>query len=1282
MNRKCLIFFLQLIFYVFIFSISLACLGKNKDNKNAPSDNNIIDSTPPDAPIDLKISPDTWTNLNLFTIDWTNPPDPSEIAGAYYKLNSPPASDKDGMYIEKKPFKIITSNEGEQVIYVWLKDKAGNINYKNNNMVKFYYDATPPIVSFPNPDKEAIDVLIDIILSAKFNEKIDSSTINSSSFILKADSSLISGNVIYDTSQNTIFFYPEKELEKSTKYQAMITTNVKDLAGNPLKTDYLWSFITGTKISIPKISVTPTSLFFYEGEINSQTINITNPGSGTLNWSMDDDRSWLSLAPLNGTTTTETDSIEATVEISGLKPGIYIGAINIISDGGNQTISVNLTIPEPIIPVLNAAPVSLDFDTGAVSKTINITNSGTGELTWSLNTEQTWIEIAALNGSITTETNSIEIKVNRTGLVPGIYNGTINLISNGGNQIVTIAMEIPKIPEIPILNVSPDSLNFDTSIISKIINITNAGTGTLVWSITDNQLWLDVTPVSGTSQAEIDSVTVTVNRDNLEPGIYTAIINIISDGGTKNLTAVMTVPGPEIPILNASPISLDFDTSAILRTIKLTNAGTGTLIWSIDDDQTWLGAAPLNGTTTTETDNITVVIDRAGLPPNTYTGTISLISNGGNLNIPVSMTTIIPPAITSTPITIGEKNELYTYTVAATDPKGYPLVYSLTQFPSGMTINQDSGVISWTPTGGGIYNVIVAVNNNYGGIASQSFSIAVARTYITGGIIDTDTTYKLSDQPYIVTGNITVNNGITLTIEPGVTLRFNQNSSLQIDGTLKAQGTNNNKIVFTSNQKVPQKGDWGKILFYDSSTDATFNESENYIDGSILEYATIEYTGENAAMEAADAHPFINNSIIRNNIGTGIYANISNQFKILNSNVSNNDVGGIIIYGDSSFIKGNTIENNKNGNKGGGIDINGDFFTVSNNTIRYNTTSMYGGGINIYFGEGIVSNNLLDGNTSNDIGGGISNFGGTIVISNNIIRNNHTIMMNSYGGGGINNSGNASIINNLVYNNTSFYQVAGISSYKGTVSNNVVCDNIASDGTGGISVGEAAITNNTVYNNTGKYSAISLYNFTMDTVYIKNNTISGNIAVGADTTCAVIVSGRASFNYNNIFGNRYSIYDFMNYSSFNIDASNSWWGTTLGSPSPSMIYDYNYNNFLGFVISDPSYSNINTDNPISVPTGLIITNDSESGTVTLSWNANPEADIAGYKIYWGTDQNPPYSNSLDVGNVTGYMFSNLEIGTYYFAVTAYDTNYSLSGDNPDTIVDENQINGFESWYAR
>src|SRR4030095_14949837 len=63
--------------------------------------------------------------------------------------------------------------------------------------------------------------------------------------------------------------------------------------------------LTITPPPIPTISLSPTSLAFSatQGGSNpaSQTVTISNSGTGTLAWSVSSTNSWLSLSPVSGT---------------------------------------------------------------------------------------------------------------------------------------------------------------------------------------------------------------------------------------------------------------------------------------------------------------------------------------------------------------------------------------------------------------------------------------------------------------------------------------------------------------------------------------------------------------------------------------------------------------------------------------------------------------------------------------------------------------------------------------------------------------------------------------------------------------------------------------------------------------------------------------------------------------------------------------------------------------------------------------------------------------------
>jgi hypothetical protein len=73
--------------------------------------------------------------------------------------------------------------------------------------------------------------------------------------------------------------------------------------------------------------------------------------------------------------------------------------------------------------------------------------------------------------------------------------------------------------------------------------------------------------------------------------------------------------------------------------------------------------------------------------------------------------------------------------------------------------------------------------------------------------------------------------------------------------------------------------------------------------------------------------------------------------------------------------------------------------------------------------------------------------------------------------------------------------------------------------------------------------------------------------------------------------------------------------------------------------------------------------------VTLAWDPNPEANLKGYKVYYGSASGN-YSFMVDVGNWTSLTISGLEAGkTYYFAATAYGPAGEESGMSDELRYD-------------
>jgi len=120
-------------------------------------------------------------------------------------------------------------------------------------------DTTAPTVSSTVPANAATGAAINANIAATFSEAMDAATITTATFTLKQGTTVVSGTVTYVGTTAT--FNPTSNLAASTTYTTTVTTGVKDLAGNALASDYVWSFTTGTT-----------------ADTTAPTVSSTNPG--------------------------------------------------------------------------------------------------------------------------------------------------------------------------------------------------------------------------------------------------------------------------------------------------------------------------------------------------------------------------------------------------------------------------------------------------------------------------------------------------------------------------------------------------------------------------------------------------------------------------------------------------------------------------------------------------------------------------------------------------------------------------------------------------------------------------------------------------------------------------------------------------------------------------------------------------------------------------------------------------------------------------------------------
>jgi len=389
----------------------------------------------------------------------------------------------------------------------------------------------------------------------------------------------------------------------------------------------------------PELSIDPDPLSFNfdtmnEGDTDSRIFSISNAGSGTLEWSITSIHPWIEVSPNTGT---DSGTVSIIVNSAGMDPGRHNGRITVESNGGNETgrISVYISDPgqieEPVIHYFRANPEHVE--------------EGQTTLSWEIS-GATSVTIDGI-GPVEASMGSIQRQISQNTTF------TIRATNDAGtsDDEVTVTIEVPP----PELSINPDPLDFnfgtmvEGNIDDRTFSISNTGSGTLGWDISNNQPWITVSPTSGINSGE---VIVTVNTAQLGPGDYSGTITIRSNGGEpeqgsirftiKEMSPILSVnPDPLVLNFNIGPINLN---DAFFDTFDISNIGDGTLEWKISTKQDWINVDPSEGINSEE---VTIRVKTANLDAGSYDGEIFIDSNGGKKYIPVSL--IIESSIPDAP---------------------------------------------------------------------------------------------------------------------------------------------------------------------------------------------------------------------------------------------------------------------------------------------------------------------------------------------------------------------------------------------------------------------------------------------------------------------------------------------------------------------------------------------------------------------------------------------------------------------------------------------------------
>lgn len=413
----------------------------------------------------------------------------------------------------------------------------------------------------------------------------------------------------------------------------------------------------------PQLFVTPLAANF-GATGTATTFRIINAGGGTLTWQVTESIPWLTLVekstgkqgPLSGETTNEVDVIEMLVNRAILNPGNNNGTVSITSNGGDQTVAVAVT--SSVTAQIQVTPTLLELGAVQTSAQFTITNLGAESLNWSLSVSELapWLSATPNQGLLSTQGASATVTVtaNRASLAPGAFQGLVSIVSNGGDEQVTV------IAEVPTLVLQPASIALGTigASTSRIVTLQNRSFDAIAWTATPattgGGAWLAVAPLAGNLPGNtIQQVTVTANPIGLSPGDYTGEVTIAAPGAAFSQSIPISISVSGFVISRAS-IPFGVIEAEISDTFTITNTGSGAIAWQIlipAEAAPWLSISPASGNLV-GTDTITVTANPLAVSPGEYEADLSVVHGDVTGTVRVTMTRPLPPTLVAAPTDI------------------------------------------------------------------------------------------------------------------------------------------------------------------------------------------------------------------------------------------------------------------------------------------------------------------------------------------------------------------------------------------------------------------------------------------------------------------------------------------------------------------------------------------------------------------------------------------------------------------------------------------------------
>ncbi len=373
----------------------------------------------------------------------------------------------------------------------------------------------------------------------------------------------------------------------------------------------------------PALGVSTSALTFSasvgSGTSSPQSVNISNTGGGSLDWTAAKTAPWLNLSAAAGTAPS---TLSLTVNPGSMTAGSYTDTVTISGTGGPKTVTVTMNI---------AATASISFVNRDSTRQGSWKNAYGGDGYYLIGDPPALPSYAQLSvtGAQTFiwtdpsgEPRALQ-HASGNSRVAGVWYGNLfnfdlNFTDGANHQLALYATDYDssgRSEQIDILD-STSGAVLDTQTLSGFVQGQY-----LIWNLSGHVV-IRVTKLSGPN----------------------AVVGGLFFG------AAGSAP-PTQPVLSLSSSSLSFAAlvgggNPTSQKVTITNTGTGSLVWTASESASWLTLPSASGTAPSD---LTINVSPAGLAAGTYTENV-IVTSAGATGSPksVAVTFVVSPVTTST----------------------------------------------------------------------------------------------------------------------------------------------------------------------------------------------------------------------------------------------------------------------------------------------------------------------------------------------------------------------------------------------------------------------------------------------------------------------------------------------------------------------------------------------------------------------------------------------------------------------------------------------------------